>query len=39
MLKHASNFLKPTDAEPLLELLANTQLKVIYQPYDWGMNY
>ncbi|XP_021898579.1 uncharacterized protein LOC110815210 [Carica papaya] len=39
VLKHASNFLKPTDAEPLLELLANTQLKVIYQPYDWGMNY
>ncbi|KAH7524451.1 hypothetical protein FEM48_Zijuj06G0120500 [Ziziphus jujuba var. spinosa] len=39
VLKHASNYLDPPVSEALLELLANTQLKVIYQPYDWGLNY
>ncbi|KAJ8772249.1 hypothetical protein K2173_027426 [Erythroxylum novogranatense] len=38
VLKHASNYLEPTDSEALLELLANAQPKVIYQPYDWGLN-
>ncbi|KAJ7965657.1 Glutaredoxin/DEP/DUF547 domain-containing protein [Quillaja saponaria] len=39
VLKHVSNYLDPADSAPLLELLANSQLKVIYQPYDWGLNY
>ncbi|KAK4559614.1 hypothetical protein RGQ29_008720 [Quercus rubra] len=38
ILKHASNYLEPADSEGLLDLLANSQLKVIYQPYDWGLN-
>ncbi|KAK9983416.1 hypothetical protein SO802_032941 [Lithocarpus litseifolius] len=38
VLKHASNYLEPADSEGLLDLLANSQLKVIYQPYDWGLN-
>lgn len=38
VLKHASNYLEPTISEALLELLADAQLKVTYQPYDWGLN-
>ncbi|XVE55433.1 hypothetical protein DITRI_Ditri03aG0158200 [Diplodiscus trichospermus] len=38
VLKHASNYLEPTDSEALLGMLADAQLKVIYQPYDWGLN-
>lgn len=38
VLKHASNYLEPADSEVLLELLAKAQLKVIYQPYSWGLN-
>ncbi|KAJ9167065.1 hypothetical protein P3X46_021744 [Hevea brasiliensis] len=38
VLKHASNYLEPANSEALLELLASGQLKVIYQPYDWGLN-
>ncbi|KAF8411526.1 hypothetical protein HHK36_004078 [Tetracentron sinense] len=38
VLKHAANYLDPAKSEELLELLANTQMKVIYQPYDWGLN-
>ncbi|KAJ4952966.1 hypothetical protein NE237_029798 [Protea cynaroides] len=39
VLKHAANYLEPAKSEELLELLAATQLKVIYQPFDWGLNY
>ncbi|KAK7385262.1 hypothetical protein VNO78_30976 [Psophocarpus tetragonolobus] len=39
VLKHMSNYLDPTDSELLLDLLATSELKVIYQPYDWGLNY
>ncbi|KAG1366482.1 Glutaredoxin [Cocos nucifera] len=38
VLKHAANYLEPAKSEELLELLANSQLKVTYQPYDWGLN-
>ncbi|KAK2659565.1 hypothetical protein Ddye_006098 [Dipteronia dyeriana] len=38
VLKHASNYLEPAAAAALLELLASSQLKVIYQPYDWTSN-
>ncbi|GLU16255.1 hypothetical protein SLE2022_326970 [Rubroshorea leprosula] len=38
VLKHVSNYLEPGDSEALLQLLAETELKVIYQPYDWGLN-
>ncbi|XVF39455.1 hypothetical protein PTKIN_Ptkin01aG0036300 [Pterospermum kingtungense] len=38
VLKHASNYLEPSDSEALLGVLADSQLKVIYQPYDWGLN-
>ena len=38
VLKHASNYLDPAVSEALLESLANYQLKVTYQPYDWGLN-
>lgn len=38
VLKHASNYLEPSQSEQILELLASTQLKVVYQPYDWSIN-
>lgn len=38
VLKHASNYLDKADAEVLLELLSSTQVKVVYQTYDWGLN-
>lgn len=39
VLRHAANYLEPVESQALLELLSNTQLKVIYQPYDWGLNH
>ena len=39
VIKHAANYLEPAESEALLELLDTTQLKVVYQPYDWGLNY
>ncbi|BAT81767.1 hypothetical protein VIGAN_03161900 [Vigna angularis var. angularis] len=38
VLKHVSTYLRPADSELLLDLLATSELKVIYQPYDWGLN-
>ncbi|KAG6578340.1 hypothetical protein SDJN02_21021, partial [Cucurbita argyrosperma subsp. argyrosperma] len=38
VLKHASNYLRAEDAQALLEMLAGSQLKVVYQAYDWGLN-
>ncbi|KAL5777065.1 hypothetical protein ACOSP7_009991 [Xanthoceras sorbifolium] len=38
VLKHASNYLEPAASAVLLELLASSHLKVIYQPYDWRSN-
>ncbi|MED6134941.1 hypothetical protein PIB30_041671 [Stylosanthes scabra] len=38
LLKHVSNYLDPNDSELLLDLLATCELKIIYQPYDWGLN-
>ncbi|KAK3230788.1 hypothetical protein Dsin_002669 [Dipteronia sinensis] len=38
VLKHVSNYLEPAASAALLELLASSQLKVIYQPYDWTSN-
>lgn len=38
VLKHAANYLESSVSLALLELLANSQLKVVYQPYDWGLN-
>ncbi|KAI4386391.1 hypothetical protein MLD38_004326 [Melastoma candidum] len=38
VLKHATNYMKPADSEKLLDLLSANQLKVIYQPYNWGLN-
>ncbi|KAJ3695588.1 hypothetical protein LUZ60_000965 [Juncus effusus] len=38
VIKHAANYLEPVKKEELMELLANTQLKVNYQPYDWSLN-
>ncbi|KAL3830472.1 hypothetical protein ACJIZ3_019274 [Penstemon smallii] len=39
VLKHAANYLEVAESQALLELLSKTQLKVIYQPYDWGLNH
>ncbi|XP_016438559.2 uncharacterized protein LOC107764497 [Nicotiana tabacum] len=39
VLKHAANYLESSESQALLELLANSQLKVVYQPYDWGLNH
>ncbi|CAN4122206.1 unnamed protein product [Withania somnifera] len=39
VLKHAVNYLESLVSQALLELLANSQLKVVYQPYDWGLNH
>lgn len=38
VLKHVSNYLEPTISASFLELLGSSQLKVIYQPYDWAPN-
>ncbi|CAL0317893.1 unnamed protein product [Lupinus luteus] len=38
IVKHVSNYLDPADSQVLLDLLASSELKVIYQPYDWGLN-
>ncbi|KAF6149258.1 hypothetical protein GIB67_026114 [Kingdonia uniflora] len=38
VLRHAANYLEPAKSEELLELLANTQLKVIYQQFNWSLN-
>ncbi|MBA0607807.1 hypothetical protein Godav_020071 [Gossypium davidsonii] len=38
VLKHASNYLEPTNAEAFLGIIADSQLRIIYQPYDWGLN-
>ncbi|OIS98966.1 PREDICTED: uncharacterized protein LOC109232432 [Nicotiana attenuata] len=39
VLKHAANYLESSESQALLELLASSQLKVVYQPYDWGLNH
>ncbi|CAJ2644311.1 unnamed protein product [Trifolium pratense] len=38
VIRHVSNYLDPADSEILLDLLASSELKVVYQPYDWGLN-
>lgn len=38
VLKHAVNYMEPADSQALLDLLSNTQLKVMYQTYDWRLN-
>lgn len=38
VLKHAANYLDSSDSQALLDLLSNTQLKVIYLDYNWGLN-
>lgn len=38
VIKHVSNYLDPADSEVLLDLLTSSELKVTYQPYDWGLN-
>ncbi|KAL5703870.1 hypothetical protein ACHQM5_022366 [Ranunculus cassubicifolius] len=38
VLKHAANYLETDKSGELLELLANMQLRVVYQNYDWGVN-
>ncbi|KAK4387766.1 hypothetical protein Sango_2383200 [Sesamum angolense] len=38
VLRHAANYLDPADSQAFLELLSKSQFKVIYQPYDWGLN-
>lgn len=38
VIKHVSNYLDSADSEVLLDLLATSELKVTYQPYDWGLN-
>lgn len=38
VLKHASTYLEPQLSEALLDLLVDTQFRVVYQQYDWGLN-
>ncbi|CAN8246861.1 unnamed protein product [Cochlearia groenlandica] len=38
VLKHASTYLEPQLSEALLDLLVDTQFRVVYQSYDWGLN-
>ncbi|POO04068.1 Dishevelled [Trema orientale] len=38
VLKFVSNYLDQAISEALLEFLAKSQFKVIYQPYDWRLN-
>ncbi|CAH2070527.1 unnamed protein product [Thlaspi arvense] len=37
-LKHASTYLEPQLSEALLDFLVDTQFRVVYQTYDWGLN-
>uniref|UniRef100_A0A1D1ZF71 Vacuolar membrane-associated protein iml1 n=1 Tax=Anthurium amnicola TaxID=1678845 RepID=A0A1D1ZF71_9ARAE len=39
VMKHGANYVEPSMSEKLLELLADAQLKVTYQPFDWDLNY
>ena len=39
VIKHASNYLEASKSEELLKMIAGGQLKVVYQPFDWGLNY
>lgn len=38
VLKHVSKYLEQTQSEALQELLADSQLKVVYQAYDFDLN-
>ncbi|XP_057731777.1 uncharacterized protein LOC130946900 [Arachis stenosperma] len=38
VLKHVSNYLDPSNSEVLLDMLATSEFKVTYQPYEWGLN-
>ncbi|KAI3819821.1 hypothetical protein L1987_13673 [Smallanthus sonchifolius] len=38
VLKHAANYLEVEKTRALLELFDSTQIKVVYQPYDWRLN-
>ncbi|KAI3732848.1 hypothetical protein L1987_64058 [Smallanthus sonchifolius] len=38
VLKHAANYLDVEKTQALLELFDSTQIKVVYQPYDWRLN-
>ncbi|KAJ0240983.1 Electron carrier/ protein disulfide oxidoreductase [Hirschfeldia incana] len=38
VLKHASTYLEPQLSEALLDVLVDTQFRVVYQTYDWGLN-
>lgn len=39
VLKHASTYLEPQISEELLDVLVDTQFRVVYQTYDWGLNH
>ncbi|XP_048596227.1 uncharacterized protein LOC106430505 isoform X3 [Brassica napus] len=39
VLKHASTYLEPQISEALLDVLVDTQFRVVYQTYDWGLNH
>ncbi|KAL9688986.1 hypothetical protein QQ045_033415 [Rhodiola kirilowii] len=39
VLKHVAKYLDPPESEAMLELIHNNQLKVTYQPYEWGLNH
>ncbi|XP_013606228.1 PREDICTED: uncharacterized protein LOC106313050 isoform X4 [Brassica oleracea var. oleracea] len=39
VLKHASTYLEPQLSEALLDVLVDTQFRVVYQTYDWGLNH
>ncbi|AES98303.1 electron carrier/protein disulfide oxidoreductase, putative [Medicago truncatula] len=38
VMKHVSIYLDSSQSEILFDLLATSELKVIYQPYDWDLN-
>lgn len=38
VMRHLSNYLEPSKSQELLDLLADNQLYVTYQPYDWSEN-
>eukprot|EP00249_Psilotum_nudum_P022696 c28612_g1_i2 orf=179-2128(+) len=39
ILKWIVNYVEPSKAEELLQLLDGSQIKVVYQPYDWAPNF
>ncbi|XP_078440784.1 electron carrier/ protein disulfide oxidoreductase [Wolffia australiana] len=39
VIKHAANYLESSESAELLRMVSSGHLRVVYQPFDWGLNY